>query len=226
MISVTVEISEVEYEALRREAAYAYLRADDDSIRMRVRHIIVEHLASQPNGTVNLDNIVVGILDQQARKPEKKSPDKIEFSNSATDKELRKISKSLGKPNLLALPAREFGGRPTAGWKILCWIVQADFQDGCWHKFSIMDAAIGCKLNEKTAGSAVSRLVLAGWLVMNSVVKHPSKTGVKGVKLYTTPLSARSWLLSNQNKLAGLGVSGTVHAPRDEHFEAIVKKED
>jgi hypothetical protein len=182
MRTISLAITEIEYDALRQKALRELFSVDDHMVRVAARKAMIDELITA--SYITFDEVYAAI--GQEHSPE-----------ATSNGESKKIP---SKPTALVLPQRTFSSKPSNTWIIWTTIVRLQMSEGKWMSFHTSDLQAslhqdqGISMDVKAANSALQTLCNSAWLY-KSKADDQNKTN-----LYRFTNGAQRWLMDPKNQ--------------------------
>lgn len=187
MKTITIQVTEIEYEALKLLAAELVLRIDEDAVAIATRNAILGYL--DVDARVVREEVVRAILE-----PKEESKKTNGFVEAAKARQEVRVHKRTDPK----MPNQVSNGKTTNTWTSWCFLVKTQLnQEGRWSTFTVSDVSRGTGLTSKEATSAMDHLVRNDWYIKTG--KTTNDNG-QATNLYTFTSKARTWLMDKKNQ--------------------------
>lgn len=203
-MKIELELSNMEYEAIKFKAASLLLDTSPSSIVIVARSCIVELLALEDR--LDRTALITQIMDE--KKPELPTNGLIEAAKARqTNREKKRI--------VLELPAREWNGNITTGWKVFCWLARTMLDQKKWHSFIADNPSQDGAISKKNAYDGIYKLVKLGWIYESGTQTIKTKKSQMTVNAYSVTEAGKTWLTDRANQIYLIG-EGIIAAPKQD----------
>lgn len=192
-MKIEIEVTEIEYEALKLRSAQNLLRTDQEGIMITARTCLLEFLCMEDR--INKDRVVEAIL-KPSLDPEKPQQKTNGFVEAAHARQASRIEKR----KEVTVPDREWQGKTTAAWRVFCFLAKEQLNQKTWSSFTARDTNIGTGLEQKSAYDGIQRLARLGCVYESGTRPNPEGGRGPEIKQYSITEAGKKWLLDRGNQ--------------------------